>query len=70
MTDTGIQAPKGALLDGPAKAKAAKAPMIAQVAQQFGVSPLRQMREIFSRRRGTHYLSGPVYYDLSLCYPA
>ena len=66
MTDTGIQAPKGVLLDGPGAAKKAEAPMIVQVAQQFGVSPLRQMRDIFSMRRGVQKLSGPEYYALRL----
>ncbi|WP_299294553.1 sugar-transfer associated ATP-grasp domain-containing protein [uncultured Tateyamaria sp.] len=69
MTDTGIQAPKGALLDGPGAAKKAEAPLIAQVAQQFGVSPLRQMRDIFSMRRGAQKLSGPEYYSLRLFDP-
>lgn len=70
MTDTGIQAPKGALLDGPGKAKQAEAPLIARVAKTYGVSPLRQMRDIFSMRRGAQKLSGPEYYALRLFDPA
>ncbi|MEO0381288.1 MAG: sugar-transfer associated ATP-grasp domain-containing protein [Pseudomonadota bacterium] len=70
MTDTGIQAPKGALLDGPGKAKKAQAPLIAQVAKTYGVSPLRQMRDIFSMRRGAQKLNGPEYYSLRLFDPA
>jgi len=70
MTDTGIPAPKGALLDGPGETKHAEAPLIAQVAKQFGVSPFRQMREIFSMRRGAQKLSGPEYYSLRLFDPA
>lgn len=70
MTDTSIQAPKGALLDGPDKAKKAEAPMIARVAKAHGVSPLRQMREIFSMRRGAQKLSGPEYYSLRLFDPS
>ena len=70
MTDTGIQAPKGALLDAPGKAKKAEAPMIAQVAKEYGVSPFRQMREIFTMRRGAQKLSGPEYYSLRLFDPA
>ncbi|MEP1355916.1 MAG: hypothetical protein ABJX32_15250 [Tateyamaria sp.] len=52
MTDTGIQAPNGALLDAPGKARKAEAPLIAQVAKAHGISPLRQMRDIFSMSRG------------------
>lgn len=70
MTDTGIQAPKGALLDGPGQAQRAKTPMIAQVAREYGVSPLRQMRDIFSMRRGAQKLSGPEYYSMRLFDPA
>ncbi|MFL4468638.1 sugar-transfer associated ATP-grasp domain-containing protein [Tateyamaria armeniaca] len=70
MTDTSIQAPKGALLDAPGKAKKAEAPMIAQVAKAYGVSPFRQMRDIFSMRRGAQKLSGPEYYSLRLFDPA
>ena len=70
MTDTGIQAPKGALLDGPGQAQKAEAPIIAQVAKTYGVSPLRQMRDIFSMRRGVQKLSGPEYYSLRLFDPA
>ncbi|MEO9575135.1 MAG: sugar-transfer associated ATP-grasp domain-containing protein [Tateyamaria sp.] len=70
MTDTGIQAPKGALLDAPGKAKKAEASLIAQVAKAHGISPLRQMREIFSMRRGAQKLSGPEYYSLRLFDPS
>ena len=70
MTDTGIEAPKGALLDAPGKAKQADTPMIAQVAKAYGVSPFRQMRDIFSMRRGAQKLSGPEYYSLRLFDPA
>ncbi len=70
MTDTGIQAPKGALLNGPAKAKKAEAPLIAQVAKTYGISPFRQMREIFSMRGGVQKISGPEYYSLRLFDPA
>ena len=70
MTDTGIQAPKSALLDGPGTAKKAEAPLIAQVAKAYGVSPLRQMREIFSMRRGAQKLSGPEYYSMRLFDPS
>lgn len=70
MTDTGIQAPKGALLEAPGQAQKAEAPMIAQVAKAYGVSPLRQMRDIFSMRRGVQKLSGPEYYSMRLFDPA
>jgi len=70
MTDTGIDAPKGALLDAPGKAKKAETPVIAQVAKAYGVSPFRQMRDIFSMRRGAQKLSGPEYYSLRLFDPA
>lgn len=65
-----MSAPNGALLNGPERAKKAEAPMIAQVAKAFGVSPLRQMRDIFSMRRGVQKLSGPEYYALRLFDPA
>ncbi len=70
MTDTGIQAPNGALLDAPGKAKKAEAPLIAQVAKAHGISPLRQMRDIFSMSRGAQKLSGPEYYSLRLFDPS
>ncbi len=70
MTDTGIQAPNGALLDAPGKAKKAEAPLIAQVAKAYGISPLRQMRDIFSMSRGAQKLSGPEYYSLRLFDPS
>ncbi len=44
--------------------------MIAQVAKAYGVSPFRQMRDIFSMRRGAQKLSGPEYYSLRLFDPA
>ncbi|MEP1964129.1 sugar-transfer associated ATP-grasp domain-containing protein [Tateyamaria sp.] len=70
MTDTGISAPSGALLNAPDMVKQALAPMIVQVAKTFGVSPLRQMREIFSMRRRVQKLSGSEYYALRLFDPA
>lgn len=70
MTDTSIQAPKGALLNGPAKTEQAKTTVIAQVAKTYGVSPLRQMRDIFSMRGGVQKIAGPEYYALRLFDPA
>lgn len=70
MTDTSILAAKGALLDGPGKARAAEAPMIVHVAKDFGISYLRQMRDIFSMRGGVQKLAGPEYYSLRPVDPA
>jgi len=70
MTDTGIQAPAGVLLNGPGQATKTETPMIVQVARLFGVSPFRQFREIFSMRGGVQKVSGPEYYALRLFDPA
>lgn len=70
MTDTAIDTPKSALLDAPGKGKKTQTPMIVQVARHFGVSPLRQMRDILSMRGGVQKLNGPEYYALRLFDPA
>lgn len=70
MTDTGIQAPGGALLQGPDAPKKPEAPVIAQVMQQHGVHPLRQMREIFAMRGGQQKLGSNEYYSLRVYDPA
>ena len=70
MTDTSMNAPKGALLDGPEAAKSAEAPVIVQVAKTHGVSPLRQLRESWSMRGGAQKLGSNEYYSLGLFDPA
>lgn len=44
--------------------------MIAQVAKAFGISPLRQMRDVFSMRGGVQKLAGWEFYSLRLFDPA
>ncbi|MEL6565975.1 MAG: sugar-transfer associated ATP-grasp domain-containing protein [Pseudomonadota bacterium] len=70
MTDTSMNAPKGALLDGPEAATSAQAPVIVQVAKKHGVSPLRQLRESWSMRGGVQKLGSNEYYSLGLFDPA
>ncbi|WP_299689025.1 sugar-transfer associated ATP-grasp domain-containing protein [uncultured Tateyamaria sp.] len=69
MTDTSMDAPKGALLDGPEAATSANTPVIVQVAKQYGVSPLRQLRESWSMRGGAQKLGSNEYYSLGLFDP-
>ena len=70
MTDTSMNAPKGALLDGPEAARSTDAPVIVQVAKKHGVSPLRQLRESWSMRGGAQKLGSNEYYSLGLYDPA
>ena len=70
MTDTSMNAPKGALLNGPEAAKSAEAPVIVQVAKTHGVSPLRQLLECWSMRGGVQKLGSNEYYSLGLFDPA
>lgn len=65
-----MDAPKGALLTGPDAPKKPQAAMIAQVMQDHGVHPLRQMREIFLMRGGKQKLGSNEYYSLRLYDPA
>ena len=69
MTDTSMNAPKGALLDGPGKAKGTEAPDIVRVAKKYGVSPLRQLRESWSMRGGAQKLGSNEYYSYGLYHP-
>lgn len=69
MTDTSMNAPKGALLDAPEAASSADAPVIVQVARKHGVSPLRQLRESWSMRGGAQKLGSNEYYALGLYDP-
>jgi hypothetical protein len=70
MTDTSIEPPKGALLNGPDAPKKPAASVIAQVMRDHGVHPLRQMREIFSMRGGAQKLGSNEYYNLRIYDPA
>lgn len=65
-----MNAPKGALLDGPDAPKKPPAAMIARVMREHGVHPLRQMREIFAMRGGRQKLGSNEYYSLRLYDPA
>ncbi len=69
MTDASINTTPSSLLEGPQNAKTAQSPVIAQVAKQCGVSPLKQMREIFALRFGARKISGPEYYSLRMFDP-
>ncbi|WP_415921505.1 sugar-transfer associated ATP-grasp domain-containing protein [Tateyamaria sp. SN6-1] len=70
MTDTSMNAPQGALLDGPEAATSTQSPIIVQVAKTHGVSPLRQLRESWSMRGGAQKLGSNEYYSLGLFDPA
>jgi hypothetical protein len=69
MTDASIDMTQSSLLEGPDAPKKPEAPVIAQVATDFGVHPLRQMREIFSMRYGAQKLGSQEYYNLRLFNP-
>lgn len=58
-----------ALLSVPQKAGAPAASMMVEVARVHGVSPLRQMREMFALRRGLGKLSLAEYYSTGLFDP-
>lgn len=58
-----------ALLDAPAKGEAPATSQIVRVARDFGVSPLRQMREMLSLRFSQARLQGPDYYANGLYDP-
>lgn len=70
MSDASMNAPQGALLVGPDAPKKPAASVIAQVMQDHGVHPLRQMREIFAMRGGKQKLGSNEYYSLRLYDPA
>lgn len=70
MTNTATEAPTKALLDGPGTVEKPADSMVADVAKTFGVSPLRQMKEILSMRLGTQKLGANEYYDLRIFDPA
>jgi len=65
-----MNAPQGALLVGPDAPQKPATSMIAQVMQDHGVHPLRQMREIFAMRGGKQKLGSNEYYSLRLYDPA
>lgn len=58
-----------ALLNGPKAAKSPASPLIVQVARKHGVSPFRQMREMFSLKRGPGKIDAPEYYAFNLYDP-
>ena len=70
MSDASMNAPKGALLTGPGAPQKPQSITIAQVMQDHGVHPLRQMREIFAMRGGRQKLGSNEYYSLRLYDPA
>ena len=69
MTDASIDTPSDALLNGPDSAGGPSQTVIAQVAKDFGVHPLRQMKHILSMRMGAQKLGSNEYYDLRIFDP-
>lgn len=70
MTSTAVDTQNPSLLEGPQAAKAPETPLIVQVARDFGVSPVRQLREGFALRVGAHKLRVSDYYNFRLFDPA
>ena len=59
----------GALLEGPAQGTAPEASQIVRVAKSFGVSPLRQMREMWALRLSASKLQSNEYFANGLFSP-
>ncbi len=70
MTNTATEAPTKALLEGPGGVEKPTDSNVAEVAKNYGVSPLRQMKEIFSMRFGSQKLGANECYDLMIFDPA
>ena len=70
MTNTAIEAPTKALLEGPGGVEKPADSHVAEVAKNYGVSPLRQTKDIFSMRFGSQKLGANEYYDLRVFDPA
>lgn len=70
MSSTTLDTSDHALLDGPDAAKAPEAPLIVQVSREFGVSPVRQLKESLALRYGAHKLRSSDYYAFRLFDPA
>lgn len=69
MADLSAQSPADGLLKGPEKAANPGESMIADVAKDFGVHPLRQMKDILTMRIGSQKLGSSEYYDLRVFDP-
>ena len=73
MSDTKLTGKNASLLVGPEPSGAPKAnaaaPIIAQVQREFGVHPLKQMREIVAGRLSARKIGSNEYYDLRLFDP-
>ncbi len=69
MTDASIQPSADALLKGPEKTGNPQESTIAQVAKDFGVHPLKQMKDILSMRMSAQKLGSNEYYDLRVFDP-
>lgn len=59
-----------ALVTPPKKAKATEAPVIVDIARKFGVSPIRQLKEMVLLNRGPGKLASTEYYSAGLYDPA
>ena len=66
MSRTNAESQKSTLLDGPLDGGTPDAPVIVQVARQFGVSPAKQLRESLFLRVGKSQLTSSDYYELGL----
>lgn len=69
MASTGIHKADNSLLEGPGSAGKPTDTMIARVANDYSVHPLKQLKEIFSMRFGAQKLSANEYYDLGIFDP-
>lgn len=69
MSEASVPTQQTSLLKAPVSAAVPQTSMIANVAKEFGISPLRQMREIFALKMGAQKLAGPEYYSLRLFDP-
>ncbi|MEP1521091.1 sugar-transfer associated ATP-grasp domain-containing protein [Ascidiaceihabitans sp.] len=70
MADASIDTAQSSLLEAPTETATPQTPAIVQVAKEYGVSPVRQMRDIMGLRFGARKMSGAEYYSLRLFDPA
>ena len=70
MTNLSVNSTSDVLLSGPGKKASPDDKSIVKVAKNFGVSPLTQLKEIFSLRWGAQKLKANEYYDYRVFDPA
>lgn len=70
MTNVSVNNTSDVLLSGPGKKASPDDKSIVKVAKNFGVSPLTQLKEIFSLRWGAQKLKANEYYDYRVFDPA